>query len=58
MAAAEVFKVEVEAGEHRFNLFYEFIDEGIVCVVVNSFMAQAEIQGIVEEALGDWYRHR
>lgn len=37
MAAAEVFKVQVEAGEHRFNLFYEFIDEGIVRVVVDAF---------------------
>lgn len=51
MAAAEVFKVQVEAGEHRFNLFYEGIDEGVVRVVVDAFMTQAEIEGIVEETL-------
>lgn len=51
MATAEVFKMQVQAREHGFCLFYEFIDEGVVRVVVDSFMAQAEIQGIVEEAL-------
>lgn len=51
MAAAEVFKVQVEAGEHRFNLFYEFIDEGVVRVVVDAFLTQTEVEGIVEEAL-------
>ena len=43
--------MEVEAGEHRFNLFYEFIDEGVVRVVVDAFLTQTEVKGIVEEAL-------
>lgn len=51
MAAAEVFKVQVEAGEHGLCLFYEGIDEGVVRVVVDAFLTQTEVERIVEEAL-------